>query len=118
MLSLSFPSSVTRFVLTPLQVEGSIYLFGLITPNYLDLLMTLQSNLGKLVPALGDIEFAKYRAFKNQVREEEEPMRFVDGELIEKFLDLSEEAQNEACKGLGVDVESVRGLVEGLRRLH
>jgi len=62
--------------------------------------------------------FAQYRAFKNQVRESEEPYRFVDGELVEKFLDLTDEQQSTACKGLGRDVEEVRGLVEGLRRLH
>ncbi|KAH7398342.1 mono-functional DNA-alkylating methyl methanesulfonate N-term-domain-containing protein [Pyrenochaeta sp. MPI-SDFR-AT-0127] len=101
-------------------VEGSIYLFGLISPAHQNLLMTLQANLGNLVAAPGDVDFAKYRAFKNQVREEEEPMRFVDGELIERFLDISEDVQSKAVEGLGEewDVEAVRGLVEGLRRLH
>jgi DNA damage-binding protein 1 len=64
------------------------------------------------------MEFAKYRAFKNQVREEDEPMRFVDGELIERFLDCEENVQKKAIEGLGVELEDVRGLVEGLRRLH
>lgn len=64
------------------------------------------------------MDFAQYRAFKNQVRESTEPYRFVDGELVERFLDLSEEQQTTACKGLDRDVEEVRGLVEGLRRLH
>jgi DNA damage-binding protein 1 len=64
------------------------------------------------------MDFAKYRAFKNQVREEEEPMRFVDGELIERFLDCEEDVQRHAIEGLSVDLEDVRGLVEGLRRLH
>jgi DNA damage-binding protein 1 len=71
-----------------------------------------------LVAAPGDMEFAKYRAFKNQVREEDEPMRFVDGELIERFLDIDEDVQRKAIEGLGVELEDVRALVEGLRRLH
>jgi DNA damage-binding protein 1 len=71
-----------------------------------------------LVAAPGDMEFAKYRAFKNQVREEDEPMRFVDGELIERFLDIGEDVQRKAIEELGVELEDVRGLVEGLRRLH
>ncbi|KAF1839487.1 hypothetical protein BDW02DRAFT_564028 [Decorospora gaudefroyi] len=99
-------------------VEGSIYLFGLISPSHQNLLMTLQSNLGALVSAPGDVEFAKFRAFKNAVREEEEPMRFVDGELIERFLDVDDEVQSKAVQGLGLDVEQVKALVEGLRRLH
>lgn len=80
--------------------------------------MTLQSNLAELVSAPGDIPFAKYRAFKNQVREAEEPYRFVDGELVERFLDLDDTVQQKAVDGLGVDVENVRGIIEGLRRLH
>lgn len=100
------------------QVEGSIYLFALISQNYLDLLITLQSKLGNLVVSPGDLDFAKFRAFKNQVRVEEEPNRFVDGELIERFLDCEEDVQRKAIEGLGVELEDVRGLVEGLRRLH
>ena len=80
--------------------------------------MTLQSNLAELVRAPGDIPFSKYRAYKSQVRESDEPYRFVDGDLIERFLDESEDVQNKAVEGLGVDVESVRGMVETLRRLH
>lgn len=80
--------------------------------------MTLQLNLAELVNAPGDVPFAKYRAFKNQVRESDEPFRFVDGELIERFLDVDETVQKKAVEGLGVDVEWVKGMVEALRRLH
>ena len=52
----------------------------------------------------------------------------MDGELLDAFLDLRQEVQEEVVRGLGlkalggrameVGVEDVRGLVEGLRRLH
>ena len=80
--------------------------------------MTLQTNLAEVVQTPGNMPFAKYRAFKNQVRKADEPFRFVDGELIETFLDLDEDVQKKAVEGLGVDVENIRGLVESLRRLH
>ena len=105
-------------------VEGGVYLFGLIGPAYLDLLIGLQAALAPLVESLGDVPFMSYRAFKSQVREGEEPERFVDGELIEGFLDLSASKQEEIVDGLGAvagekgGVEGVRELVEGLRRLH
>lgn len=51
-------------------------------------------------------------------REATEPFRFVDGELIERFLDVDESAQIEICKGLGPHIEDIRGLVEELKRLH
>lgn len=105
-------------------VEGSIYLFGLIAPSHRDFLMRLQAGLAPLVESLGDVPFNTYRAFKNQVREAEEPYRFVDGELIEGFLDLPADQQEEIVRGLGEagkergGAEGVRELVEGLRRLH
>lgn len=105
-------------------VEGSIYLFGLIAPSHRDLLMRLQAALAPLVQSLGNVSFNAYRAFKNQVREAEEPFRFVDGELIEAFLDLRNGLQEEIVEGLGEvgkakgGVEGVREMVEALRRLH
>ena len=86
--------------------------------------MRLQSNMAALVRSPGDVPFNSYRAFKNSVREAEEPFRFVDGELIEQFLNCNEDMQVEMCKGLRVgkgadtDLEEIKTLVEGLRRLH
>ncbi|KAI9705477.1 MAG: hypothetical protein M1836_006232 [Candelina mexicana] len=99
-------------------VEGSIYLFALIAPEKRDLLMRLQANIAKLVESPGKIAFNKYRAFKNTVREAEEPFRFVDGEVIEQFADCSPEVQEQIVEGLGVNVEDVKSIVDGLRRLH
>ncbi|KAL0260571.1 hypothetical protein SLS55_004260 [Diplodia seriata] len=101
-------------------VEGSIYLFALITPSKVDLLIRLQSQLAEFVKSPGNYPFLRYRAFKSQVRDEEEPNRFVDGDLIERFLDLKPQEQEELVKGVyaEIDVEEVRALVETLRRLH
>lgn len=41
----------------------------------------------------------------------------MDGELVERFLDLSELQQEEMCQGLGPGVEDVRSMVESLRRM-
>jgi DNA damage-binding protein 1 len=80
--------------------------------------MQLQASLAELVISPGNIPFNQFRAFRNQVRMAEEPMRFVDGELLERFLDLTTELQEKAVEGLGIAVEEVRDVVEGLRRLH
>ena len=52
------------------------------------------------------------------VREAEEPQRFVDGEFIERFLDCTPNVQEQCVEGLGVGVEYVKSMLEGLRRLH
>jgi len=74
--------------------------------------------MATLLTTLGDIDFATYRSFKSTTRETAEPFRFVDGELIERFLDVEEDVQVEICKGLGPGVEDVRNLVEELKRIH
>lgn len=101
--------------------SGSIYLFALIAPTHLDLLLRLQEQLARRVRTAGDVPFNKHRAFRSQVRQAEEPYRFVDGELVERFLELDETAQDEVVAVLGLagwDGEGVRGLVEGLRRMR
>lgn len=80
--------------------------------------MRLQSSIAKFVQSPGDIPFNKFRAYKNQVRQAEEPYRFVDGELIEKFLECSSSVQEEIVEGLGVGIEDMTSMVESLRRLH
>ena len=101
-------------------VEGSIYLFALIAPGKQDLLMRMQSKMAELVKSPGHVPFGRFRGFRSSVRDmgEEGPSRFVDGELIERFLDCSDEIQAEIVKDLGVEVEDMRGMVEALRRIH
>ncbi|KAG9672860.1 DNA damage-binding protein 1, partial [Aureobasidium melanogenum] len=99
-------------------VEGAIYLFATIAPQHQDTLMRLQENMAEKVSSPGNVPFNRYRAYKTTVRESEEPNRFVDGELIERFLDCDEQLQEEIVQGLSVDVEEVRSIVEALRRLH
>ncbi|KAF2103332.1 hypothetical protein NA57DRAFT_72308 [Rhizodiscina lignyota] len=113
-------------------VEGSIYLFALITRRYLNLLMELQTILTDYVQSPGLIPFDTFRAYKTQVRQMEAPVRFVDGELVEKFLDMPADIQEEVAdklkgittnmdvggEGQSLDAEWFRSLIEGLRRLH
>jgi len=104
-------------------VDGGVYLFGLIAPGKQDLLIRLQTALAEIVRAPGDVPFANFRGFRSEVREagDEGPSRFVDGELVERFLDLGEAVQESVIKALpegAPGVEEVRGIVEGLRRMR
>ncbi|KAI1310424.1 mono-functional DNA-alkylating methyl methanesulfonate N-term-domain-containing protein [Xylaria venustula] len=99
-------------------VEGGVYLFGLISPRYQDLLMRFQTKLADIIETTGTIEFSRYRSFRNEEREAEGPFRFVDGELLERFLDLDENRQETICEGLGPNAEAMRNLVEELKRMH
>ncbi|EOO01065.1 putative dna damage-binding protein 1 protein [Phaeoacremonium minimum UCRPA7] len=99
-------------------VEGAIYMFGTIAPQAQDLLMRFQAKLTTMVKTPGNIDFKSYRAFRNAEREGDGPFRFLDGELLERFLDVDEEIQEEICRGLGPSVENMRNIVEELKRMH
>ena len=101
-------------------VEGGVYMLGAIGAEHQDLLMRLQLAVAARTRGLGYMPWAKYRAFKNGMREADEPFRFVDGELLEGLLNFPQEEIVELVEGLGsgIDVEKVKGMVEGLKRLH
>lgn len=82
--------------------------------------MRLQARLAELVKSPGGVKFNRFRGFRSGVRDmgDEGPVRFVDGELVEAFLDLDQAGMESAVEGLGRGVEEVRGVVEGLRRIH
>ncbi|KAL4736226.1 mono-functional DNA-alkylating methyl methanesulfonate N-term-domain-containing protein [Aspergillus similis] len=99
-------------------VDGSIYLYAAINPDYQDFLMRLQATMASRVDSLGDISFTEYRAFRTMTRQATEPYRFVDGELIERFLTCEPAVQKEIVGIVGSSLEEVRAIVEALRRLH
>ncbi|KAK6356558.1 hypothetical protein TWF718_000909 [Orbilia javanica] len=107
-------------------VDGGLYMLGLIHPDYFDILMKCQVNMAKVVKGIGDLDFNRYRAYNTKGIQPEEPFRFVDGELVEKFLDLDEEAMKMVIEGASDDdnsriectVSEMKNVVEALRRLH
>ncbi|RAK78541.1 DDB1/RSE1 family protein [Aspergillus fijiensis CBS 313.89] len=100
-------------------VEGSIYLFAVINPQHQDFLMRLQATMAGKVESLGNIPFNEFRGFRSMVREAKEPYRFVDGELIERFLTCEPSVQDEIVESVGAtDVDEVKVMIEALRRLH
>ncbi|TDZ30883.1 DNA damage-binding protein 1 [Colletotrichum spinosum] len=106
-------------------VEGSLYVFADIKSEYQSLLLQFQERLAEVVRTLGQadtkgpgLSFTSWRGFRNASREADGPFRFVDGELIERFLDLDEARQEAVVHGLGPTVESMRNLVEELKRMH
>lgn len=101
------------------QVEGSLYLFGEVSPQYQNLLINLQTKLSlQYIETAQGLDFNIWRSFANHHTEEGAPFRFLDGEMLERFLDLSGSTQEEVCEGLGPSAEEFRNIIEELRRLH
>lgn len=105
-------------------VEGSIYMLGAVNPTYVDALLRIQACLSTRVLAPGYMPWAKYRAWKTDVRESDEPFRFVDGEMVEQgLLSLPNEMLEDVLRESGLEesgltVAGLRKWGEDLRRLY
>ncbi|PWW77688.1 hypothetical protein C7212DRAFT_277045 [Tuber magnatum] len=107
-------------------VDGSMFLLGEIQASEIDLLINLQTNLANAVKGLGGLNFLTCRAMSTSLANSNtEPIRFVDGNFIEAFLDLPEDVATAVVKGngkaiddLGVSVQDVVDILETLKRLR
>lgn len=100
-------------------VEGSIGVMASLPPDLFALLERLQAALQKVVRGVGGLQHAAWRGFRDERRAE--PARgFIDGDLVESFLDLAPEqaAAVVAHMGGGHSVEDITRRVEELQRLH
>lgn len=84
-------------------VEGAIGLVTQICPDFYDFLLELQNKLATVIKSVGKIEHSYWRSFHTDIKTE--PCEgFIDGDLIESFLDLSADKMKEAAEGLYVRV--------------
>nr|CAG4642998.1 EOG090X00HD [Ilyocryptus agilis] len=108
-------------------VHGAI---GVVTqlPNELyHLLGEIQSRMARVIKPVGKVEHSFWRSFATE-RKVEPCEGFVDGDLIESFLDLSADKMKEVATGLQIDdgsgmkreatVEDIIKLIEDLTRIH
>ena len=110
--------------------ESPFFHPGLVTQlpqGFFDSLLEIQRRLTLVIKSVGKIEHHYWRSFYNE-RKAESMEGFVDGDLIETFLDLSREKMAEVVKGLHVtdgsgmkvdaQVEDIIKMVEDLTRIH
>ncbi|KAI1624436.1 DNA damage-binding protein 1 [Exophiala viscosa] len=107
-------------------VEGAIYMLATINPAYVNVLLLLQSALASRVQAPGYMPWTKFRAWKTEVMEKDEPFRVVDGEMVEQGLLALDDQQLETVlregglmeQALNVSVQEARAWGDELRRLY
>lgn len=69
--------------------------------EFYNFLAEVQTRLTKVVQSVGKIDHDFYRAFHNE-RKTEAAKNFIDGDLIESFLDLKRDTMKEVVAGLTV----------------
>ncbi|XP_061077869.1 DNA damage-binding protein 1 [Conger conger] len=108
-------------------VNGMIGLVTSLSEGWYSLLMDLQNRLNKVIKSVGKIEHSFWRSFHTE-RKSEQATGFIDGDLIESFLDLGRAKMQEVVSSLQIDdgsgmkreatVDEVIKIVEELTRIH
>ncbi|CAF4797486.1 unnamed protein product [Pieris macdunnoughi] len=107
-------------------VNGAICLVVQLSQELYEFLHQLEEKLTHTIKSVGKIPHAFWRSFNTDIKTE--PAEgFVDGDLIESFLDLSRDMQQETIQGLQIDdggvmreakVDDLIKIVEDLTRIH
>ncbi|XP_050990651.1 DNA damage-binding protein 1 [Labeo rohita] len=108
-------------------VNGMIGLVTSLSEGWYSLLLDLQNRLNKVIKSVGKIEHSTWRSFHTE-RKTEQATGFIDGDLIESFLDLGRAKMQEVVSTLQIDdgsgmkreatVDEVIKIVEELTRIH
>jgi len=105
---------------------GSIRLLTRLPQDLFDTLSELQRRLAKKIKSVGRIEHSYYRRFVSD-KKSEQSHGFIDGDLIETFLELDRNTLEELCIGLTkeingekipLELDDVMKIVEDLSRIH
>lgn len=85
-------------------VSGAIGLVTQIPADFYDFLRSLEARLTHTIKSVGKIEHSFFRTYSTDMKQEA-CEGFIDGDLVESFLDLNREKMTETISGL----EIVRG---------
>ncbi|KAL3687828.1 hypothetical protein R1sor_014137 [Riccia sorocarpa] len=98
-------------------VNGVIGVIASLPQDQYMFLHKLQQNLVKVIKGVGGLSHEQWRSFNNE-RKTVDAKNFLDGDLIESFLDLSRNRMEEIATNLDIPVEELCKRVEELTRLH
>lgn len=108
-------------------VNGAIGLVTQVPQDFFNFLSDVQTRLAKVIKSVGKVDHSFWRSFHTE-RKTEPSTGFVDGDLIESFLDLNRDKMQEVVQGLQMDdgsgmkreatVDDIVKMIEEMTRIH
>ena len=99
-------------------INGSLGVVATLNEDEFLFLDKLQKKMAEVVKGVGGFDHSTWRAFKNE-KKMMEAKNFVDGDLIESFLDLGRQQMEQVVGGMDISVEEMCRRVETIARaLH
>merc|ERR1719189_878967 len=111
------------------SVGGAIGLVTQLPQEFYEFLQELQTRLSKVIKSIGRIDHNNWRSFSSE-KKDEASEGFIDGDLIESFLDLDRFTMSQVVSGLqrldpsgsggrvAASVDDTIKIVEDLTRIH
>ena len=99
------------------SVNGVIGIVASLPPEKYQMLHKLEQCLNQVIKGVGGLSHQQWRSFYNE-RKVEEASGFIDGDLIESYLDLKKESMDQVAQLMNMDAEELSKQVEELARLH
>lgn len=97
-------------------VNGSIGVLASLPHALFLTLERLQAQLSKVLKGVGGLDHQKWRAFRNDSMLGSVPMHgFIDGDLVESFLDLPRGVMDQVAEEMGMDAEDISKMIEDIR---
>lgn len=100
MQNVSEKSSPTNGCVLYGTVNGAIGIVTQIPQEFYEFLFNLQDRLSKIIKSVGKIEHSFWRSFYKSQKTDADG--FIDGDLIESFLDLNRDKMSETVYNLEV----------------
>ncbi|KAK1277911.1 DNA damage-binding protein 1 [Acorus gramineus] len=98
-------------------VNGAIGIIASLPSDLYIFLEQLQASMVKAIGGVGGLSYDEWRSFYSKKRAYR-MKNFIDGDLIESFLDLPRNRMEEVSVAMGVPVEELCMKVEEMTRLH
>eukprot|EP00891_Asterochloris_glomerata_P001303 jgi/Astpho2/1303/fgenesh1_pm.00024_%23_4_t len=99
-------------------INGVIGVIASLPAQQFKYLEKLEACLRQVVHGVGGLDHFEWRHFNNQ-RQKKPPRGFVDGDLIEQYLDLDRQTMQQVATMMGdTTVEDLSKTVEDMARLH
>ena len=112
-------SSFDRVVPTHLYgtISGSIGVLAPLTSASYKFFARLEEQLERAIHGVGNLSHKEWRAFHNE-RRTDDAMGFIDGDVIEAYVDLPLDKQEQIAAALGLRHAEVLKRVEDVSRIH
>lgn len=100
-------------------IDGMLGVIARLKPDCYQFFLEVQNAMATLIPGVGGLKHSDWREMEQECPPRTAPARnFLDGDLIERFLDLSAAQMAKVSSMVNVGVEELVQRVEEMQRLH